>query len=476
MEMSPIKFGTDGWRGIIADDFTFDNVRLCAQGVANYHLEQGLKGKEILVGFDTRFASKDFAIAAAEVLAGNGFSVLMINRTAPTPVVSCNIVSNGAVGGIMITASHNPSQWNGFKYRTYYGGSPSTSVIESIETRISQINGMSDVRSLGYIEGLNTALIRLIDPDVSYLERVKELIDLQRLTQAEMRIVVDAMHGAGGGYFPRILGANNPNVSELRAEINPSFPGMHNPEPIEHNLGWLSSVVSNSDAVIGLALDGDADRLGVVQEDGKYITSLQVFALLAYYLLEVRGLRGPIIKSVSVGRMALRLAKQYGVPVHETGVGFKFIAPVMMEQDGLLGGEESGGYAFRGHLPERDGVVSGLFLLDLLASTRKNLSSLIRELYNKIGPHYYERLDLKFPEKKRQEIQTRVTSTNPQDLGGLTVRSIDTIDGVRFNLDEDAWVMVRFSGTEPLLRIYSEADDERQVHGLLKAARGITGI
>jgi phosphomannomutase len=476
MAVSPIKFGTDGWRGIIAQDFTFDNVRLCAQGVANYHLEQGLGGQAIVVGFDTRFASREFAVATAEVLAGNGFPVLLAEKTSPTPVMSFNIVSAGAAGGVMITASHNPKQWNGFKYRTYYGGSPSSSVIEGIESKIPLAQEMSVVRNASYADASNSGLIRLIDPDISYLKQVQDLIDLERLRQADMMVVIDGMHGAGGGYFPQILGVNNPNISELRSGINPSFPGMQNPEPVEHNLGWLSKVVRDSDATMGLALDGDADRLGVINEDGEYITSLQVFALLAYYFLEIRGLTGPIIKSVSVGRMALRIAKQYGVPVHETGVGFKYIAPMMMEKGGLLGGEESGGYAFRGHLPERDGVVSGLFLIDLLASTGKNLSSLIKELCVKIGPHYYERIDLAFPENQRQEIETRVASTTPHSLGGLLVHSIDTLDGVRFNLDEDAWVMVRFSGTEPLLRIYSEADNVRQVRGLLEAARGIAGI
>ena len=476
MGITPIKFGTDGWRGVIAQDFTFDNVQLCAQGVANYHLKNGLAGKKIVVGFDTRFASSEFAIAVAEVLAGNGFPVLLMDKNSPTPVLSSNIVANEAAGGVMITASHNPKQWNGFKYRTYYGGSPSASVIEGIESNIPTAQEMSFVRNLSYERASDSGLIKLIDPDIFYLDRVKSLIDLERLRRINKIVVVDAMHGAGGGYFSKILGVNNENISELRSEINPAFPGMRNPEPVEHNLRWLSKVVGDSEAMMGLALDGDADRLGVIKEDGKYITSLEVFALLIYYLLEVRGLRGPIIKSISVGRMAARLAKQYGVPVHETGVGFKYIAPVMMQEDGLVGGEESGGYAFRGHLPERDGVVSGLFLIDLLVSTGQTLSNLIEELYKKIGPHYYGRIDLTFPASRRDEIQLRVASTNPQRLGGLLVHSIDTMDGIRFNLDEDAWVMVRFSGTEPLLRIYSEADNERQVLGLLNAAREITGI
>ncbi len=444
--------------------------------MAAYHLAQGLQAEPITVGYDTRFASAEFAIATAEVLAGNGLRVVLASSPTPTPVCSFTVVDQGAAGGIIITASHNPPQWNGFKYRTRYGGSPPGDVIAAIEAEVAQVRGPEDLRRLPMEAARAKGLVTDVEPSGSYLERLASLIDLEALRGLGWGIVVDAMHGAGGGYLPRLLRGGATQVREMRGRPNPAFPGMHNPEPVAHNLRGLSRAVARGDARVGLALDGDADRLGAVDSSGRYLSTLQVFSLLAYYFLEVRGLRGPIVKSVTTSSMIWRLGETYQVPVHETGVGFKKIAPVMLDTDALLGGEESGGYAFRGHIPERDGILSGLFLLDFMARTGRGLAELLDDLYRLVGPHHYERLDVPFDASRREAVVERVSAARPERLAGLAVTSMDTLDGFRFHLEGGSWAIVRFSGTEPLLRIYAEAPSPEVVRALLAAARDIAGV
>ena len=475
MDTSQIAFGTDGWRGIIADDFTFDNVRACAQGVAAYQLEQG-GDAPMVVGYDTRFASQEFAVAAAEVLAGNGIRVLLCTGAAPTPVVSYTIVDREAQAGAIITASHNPAQWNGFKYRTHYGGSPPPEVIEAIEGHIARLRGPQDVLRLPLPEARSRGLVQDVEPRSRYLEHLSSVLEVARLRDAGLRVVVDAMHGAGAGYLEELLVGGKSRLRELRAERNPAFPGMHNPEPVAHNLEGLSQAVAEEGADVGLALDGDADRLGAVDEEGRFVTPLQVFALLVYYLLEVRGLRGLVVKSLTTTSMTWRLAERYGVPVRETPVGFKHIAPLLVEEEALIGGEESGGYAFRGHLPERDGVLSGLYLLDLMARTGKRLSELIQEVYRLVGPHHYSRLDIPFQGEERRGVEERMAQARPGELAGVPVVDRDTVDGLRFHLKGGGWVLVRMSGTEPLLRLYAEAESPQVVQALLAAARELVGV
>ena len=476
MDTSAIKFGTDGWRAIVAEDFTFDNVRACAQGVASYHLEQGLADQPVVVGYDTRFASEEFAAAVAEVLAGNGLPVALCSQAAPTPVVSWNIIQHRAAGGVMITASHNPALWNGVKYRTHYGGSASPELLQMVEDRVTRLRHPREVRRMPLAEAREKGLVREIDPADTYLEHLRRMVDLASLKDAGLSVVVDAMHGAGAGYLGSLLEGGRTRLTELRSERNPAFPGMHNPEPIARNLDLLSQTVVATGAHGGLALDGDADRLGVVDERGEYVSALHVYALLAYYLLEVRGQRGPIVKSVTVGSMPWRLGERYGVTVHETGVGFKHIAPLMVERDALLGGEESGGYAFRGHLPERDGILSGLLVLDLMARTGKRPSQLIEELHRIVGPHHYDRIDVPFDAARRAEVEARIAAAQPADVGGLPVTGRDALDGARFHLEGGAWALVRFSGTEPLLRLYAEAESPERVRSVLEATRALAGV
>ena len=476
MDISRIRFGTDGWRGIIADDYTFDNVRACAQGVASYHLAQGLGDEPVLVGYDTRFGSADFAVAVAEVLAGNGLPVLLTTGPVPTPVVSYTIVAQGAAGAVMITASHNPPEWNGFKYRTRYGGSPPSEVIAAIEESIAALRGPHDVRRTPIEGALRGGLVMYVDAAGPYLQRLTELVDLEGLRAAGGRVIVDAMHGAGAGYLRQLFRGSTTRVQEIRDAPNPAFPGMHNPEPVAHNLLPLSRAVVRRRARAGLGLDGDADRLGAVDAAGTYLTTLQVFALLTYYFLEVRGERGPIVKSVTTTSMTWRLGELYDVPVYETGVGFKNIAPIMVDQRALIGGEESGGYAFGGHIPERDGILSGLYLLDLMARTGKGLAELLADLYRKVGPHHFHRLDIAFEPDQHQAVLDRVAGAQPDRLGGLAVTEVDTLDGFRFHLEGGSWAIVRFSGTEPLLRIYAEAPSPERVQALLAAARELAGV
>ena len=476
MEPDKIHFGTDGWRAIIADDYTFDNVRACTQGVAAYHIAQGLHANPIIVGYDTRFGSADFADAVVEVLAGNGLKVLRCTAAAPTPVVGYNLVTRGAAGGIMITASHNPAQWNGFKYRTGSGGSAPPEVLLQVEEAIHQLTSIADVHRISLDDARSSGLVTDIDPAPSYLAHIATLVDLDALRSAGCQVVVDPMHGAGAGYFAGLLNGGITKVLEVRGTVTPSFLGMHNPEPLEHNLVPLRDAVLHTQALVGVAMDGDADRVGAIDATGEYLTSLQVYALLVYYFLEVRGLRGPIIKSLTLSNMIWLLGEKYDVPVHETGVGFKYIAPVMVETDALMGGEESGGYAFKGHIPERDGVLSALYLLDLVARTGKTLSQNMEEVYALVGPHHYGRLDVAFNGALRPHVAARLKEPYPTDIAGIPIVGVDTIDGIRYRMEGGQWSVIRFSGTEPLLRIYAEAPTPGQVQELLAATRSLAGV
>jgi phosphomannomutase len=476
MAENPIHFGTDGWRGVIAEDFTFANVRACARSVALYQRSQGLADRGLVVGYDTRFASEDFADAVAEVVAAAGIKVFLCDRPAPTPVVTYAILEKGAGGAVIITASHNPARWNGFKYRPEYAGSAPPEVTAALEGSLPSIlaAGEPDCLPLAAVEA--SGLVERFDPRPAYLAHVAEMVDLGRVRAAGQRVRVDSMYGAGAGYLAGLLSDGRIEVRELRGERNPAFPGLASPEPIARNLVELSKAVRDDVAHVGLATDGDADRLGVLDEEGRFLTQLQVFALLTYYLLEVRGLRGPIVKSVTTTRMVQRLGNLYGVPVYETPVGFKFLGPKMMEVDALIAGEESGGYAVRGHLPERDGILSALLFLDLMVRSGKRPSALVEELYAKVGPHYYDRLDIHLAADQRDEVWRRVGESRPQRLADLRVTGRDTVDGFRYDLEDGGWLLIRFSGTEPLMRIYTEVSEPDLVPRLLEAGRELAGV
>lgn len=464
-----IRFGTDGWRAIIAEDYTFENVRACAQGVASYLKKIGSASKGLVVGYDTRFSSEDFASAVASVIAANGIDVYLSDKSCPTPVVSYSIIDRNAAGGVVITASHNPANYNGFKYKPDYGGSASPEVVAELEAHISDAKHGQGV-------GVARGTIRKFDAVTPYLEHLGKLLDLDILRDAQLKIVVDSMYGAGSGFFSSILKGGNVELLEIHGERNPAFPGLEQPEPIGPNLQLLSEVINNEKADVGLATDGDADRLGLMDERGSFVTQLQTMALLALYLMEVRGERGALVKSVTTTSMIFRLGELYNVPVFETPVGFKHIGPVMMRENAILGGEESGGYGFKGHIPERDGIVSGLYILAMMSSMNMRPSELIDYLYGKVGPHHYDRIDLNFELEQRDAILDRIERSKPVAMGGSRVSSADKDDGYRFRLEDGSWVLIRFSGTEPLLRIYCETTSPERVQQMLEEARQLVGV
>jgi len=475
MTKTPIRFGTDGWRAIIAEDYTFENVRDCAQGVARYLRAAGLAGRGLVIGYDTRFGSENFAAASAEVIAGNGIKAYIFDSAAATPVACHAILDKKAGGAIVITASHNPGSYNGFKYKPEYGGSAPQEVVDALEAAIEAGRAEGEPKRLAFDAGVEQGLIERFDPRPAYDAHVASLVDLDRLRSTGVQVVFDAMHATGSGVLARLLAGGTTHVQELRAERNPAFPGMAAPEPIARNLSGLMAAVVNSDADIGLATDGDADRLGVVDEKGHFVDQHQTYALLCLYLLEYRGMRAPIVRSLTSTRMIDKLGQIYGVPVYETPVGFKYLGPKMIETGAMTAGEESGGYAFAQHLPERDGCFGGLLMLDLLARSGKTPSELVQELFSKVGQHVYDRIDVHLVPGQREAAVARVAAAKPDSIGGRRVLKQDSIDGYRFELD-GGWLLIRPSGTEPLLRIYTEMTDPAWVSPVLEAGRELAGV
>ena len=474
--MPRIRFGTDGWRAVMGEDFTFENVRVCAQGAADYVNSTGLAARGFVIGYDTRLASDKFAEAVAEVMAANGVPTFLCSRAAPTPVVSHSLVSMTAGAGAVITASHNPAAWNGFKFKPDYGGSASDEIVAELERHIARVEASGDVRRMDVREAERRGLLERFDPTTDYLNHVAQFVDLEATRNAGLDIVVDSMYGAGAGYFHTLLSGGSTRVTELHGEANPAFPGMNQPEPIAANLGALIDTVEDATADIGLATDGDADRLGVVDDDGDFVTTTETFSLLCMHLLEVLGQSGPLVKSITMSSMIDKLGEQHEVDVIETPVGFKHLGPQMMAVDALAAGEESGGYAFRGNIPERDGILSGLLLLDMVVKTGENPADLRSGLFEKVGPHVYDRWDVEFDPSMRDLVTGRVGAARPFDLAGRPVVAVDNRDGVKFLLEDGYWALVRFSGTEPLLRIYAEGPSQADVAAMLGEARAITGI
>ncbi len=468
-----IVFGTDGWRAGIAEEYTFDNVRRCTQGFASYMLNHGKAGQWIVVGHDKRFLSENFALAVAEVLVGNGLNVYLTDGATPTPVIAFSVVNRKAAGAINITASHNPPADNGFKVRNEFGGAISPEGLKEIESLIP--DSAADARRTPAAEAEAQGQLVRFDPAPAYIEHLNDLIDLQPIKDAGLNILVDAMWGNGAGWFTRLLQGGKTTVTEIHAERNPIFPEMKRPEPIPPNInvGLQKTVAQSADVL--LITDGDADRVGVGDEQGNFVNQLRVYALLAFYLLEVRKLRGPIVKTLSTTSMLEKLGKLYDIPVYETGVGFKYVAPKMLETDALIGGEESGGYAFRGNVPERDGILAGLFVLDMMVRLGKKPSELITLLFSKVSAHYYDRVDSTFS-GDRSAREQKILSANPATIGGLKVISLNTSDGYKFSLEDGGWLLIRFSGTEPIMRVYCETTHQENVQAILQDGLKIAGI
>lgn len=468
-----IRFGTDGWRGYIADSYTFENVRRCAQGFASYMTKHGKQGEWIVVGHDKRFLSEKFALAAAEVLNGNGLRVYITNGPTPTPIISFSVVNLKAAGAVNITASHNPPTDNGFKVRNETGGAIDPQGLKEIESLIPE--SIDDVKILNSEEGMREGVLQVFDPAPAYIEHLKDLIDLQPIRDAGLNVIVDCMWGNGAGWFSRLLSGGKTKVTEIHNTRNPVYPEMERPEPIPPNVdvGLQTTVDLGGDILI--VTDGDADRLGVGDENGVFMNQLQVYAMLALYLLEVRKERGAIVKTLSTTGMLEKIGKLYDVPVYQTGVGFKYVAPKMIETDAMIGGEESGGYAFRGNVPERDGILAGLYMLDMVVRLNRKPSQLLQYLFEKVGPHYYDRIDTQFSgdRKAREE---RIVNANPETIGGLKVTELNTTDGFKFSLEDGGWLLIRFSGTEPIVRVYTETTHQDCVQAILHDGLKIAGI
>ncbi len=477
MAETPIKFGTDGWRGIIAGDFTFENVRICAQAVVQYMKQSDISDMGLIIGYDTRFASEDFAAAAAEVVAGNGIKVYLSPNAIPTPVISYSVIAKKTGGAIVITASHNPPAWNGFKLKTANGAGAPGEVTSQIESQISSVVSSGKVNSLSLNEAVEKGLIEYLDLFPFYSEHVKKLIDLEELRRSKLKVVIDPMYGTSRGYLKSFLEGGNIDLTEIHSERNPLFPNMY-PEPIPPHLSELSQAVRELKADVGVATDGDADRMGIVDENGRYMPIVQVFALLALYLLEIRGEKGLMIKTVNATNMVSTLGELYGVNVRETPVGFKYIAEIMVEEKEkvLIGGEESGSFGYEKHMPERDGIFSILNFLDLMAKTGKTPTQLLDHLFSKTGPHYYNRIDIHYPASEHDNITARVKDNPANKINGIDVKTLDTMDGFKYNLDDGSWLLIRFSGTEPLLRIYAESSTPEKVEELLQAGRKLAGV
>jgi alpha-D-glucose phosphate-specific phosphoglucomutase len=468
-----ILFGTDGWRAVIAETYTFDNVRRCAQGYASYMVKQGYIGKWFVVGYDKRFQSENFALAAAEVLAGNGMKVYLTDGATPTPVIAFSVVNRKAMGAINITASHNPPSDNGFKVRDHNGGAIAPEGLKEIESLIP--DSIKDVKKMPAAEAEKNGLIVRFDPAPAYIEHLKDLIDLQPIRDAGLKIVFDAMWGNGAGWFTRLLSGGKTQVIEIHNTRNPIYPEMKRPEPIQPNIDVGLQTTLDQKADVLLITDGDADRVGLGDENGKFVNQLQVYALLALYLLEVRGERGAIVKTLSTTGMLEKLGRIYNVPVYETGVGFKYVAPKMMETDAMIGGEESGGFAFRGNVPERDGILAGLYILDMMVKLGKKPTELIELLFSKTGPHYYDRIDSAFSGDRKSREQT-IVANRPSSIAGLKVIDLITVDGFKFTLEDGGWMLIRFSGTEPILRVYCETTHQDKVANILQDGLKIAGL
>ncbi len=460
-----ISFGTDGWRAIIAHEYTFENVKACALAVALELEATNQTHRGIAVGYDTRFQSQAFAQTAAQTIANRGTPVQLSDRPLPTPALSLAVTNMNAAAGVMITASHNPPEYNGFKVKSEAGGSAPPDQVERIEShlesalfakrkgaRASEAMRAGDARGGRAEENIKTT-----DMVTPYLDQLSSLVDIDTIKSAGIKVAVDSMHGSGAGIIATLLQGGKTKVTEIRSEINPAFPGMKQPEPVDDNLHPLIDLISNQDFDVGLATDGDADRLGVVAENGTYLTTLEVFSMLFHHLKSRRNLPGGAACTITMSSMMDHLAEHHNTDLYRTPVGFKFVGPAMIDNACVLGGEESGGYAFAGHIPERDGPLSALYFLESIAKSGKTPTQLLKEIHQITGPHTFRRIDIQFTPDQRNRIANALNGNAPTTLGNLQVLNQDRRDGLRLDLQNNAWAVTRLSGTEPLLRIYAEA-------------------
>lgn len=465
--MSGIKFGTDGWRAVISDDFTFENVKKVAQAMADYLKNDTgpaskAKDRRIVIGYDTRFLSEKYAELAACVIAANGIKTVLSDRPTPTPSVSFTIKHRGMMGGVMITASHNPARYNGIKFKAYYGGSAGPDITKKFEEYLDQnkivFAGLAELRSKGMIE------VEDIIP--AHLSFVRSYVNLKILKNARLKILVDSMYGTGNGYMGDILKGGKCKVDYIHNEYNPSFGGI-NPEPIMPNLKELADRVKKGKYDIGIATDGDADRLGIALPNGKLLTGHKVMTLLLLHLLEDRKMTGGVVQTLCGTFLIDKICRRYGLKMYQTPVGFKYICDLMQKEDILVGGEETGGVAFKNSIPERDGVLSGLLVLEMMAMRKKKIMDILKSVDKEYGTYEYRRLDLKYPDDKKAKLLEHLKNDPPDKVLGKKVVETKTTDGYKFICEDESWLMLRLSGTEPILRVYAEASNEKKALAIL---------
>jgi len=470
---SVIKFGTDGWRAVIGRDYTYANVRKVIQAWCDLQMIIPKGAPVVMLGYDRRFSSDLFAQEAAGVLAANGIRVKMSKSFCPTPCISWMTKTHQALAGIVITASHNPFQWNGIKFKEGYGGSASPEYCQKIEEQILKNDAeKKDARFLDFAEARQKGLIDFFDPHEEYVNHLRKFVDLEKIRAAKLKIACDPLYGAGAGYFRSIL---EQSVLSIRSEANPSFGGV-NPEPIEKNLKALMDTVKEETCAIGLATDGDADRIGAVDELGNFIDSHKIYALILRHLVTQKQKSGDVITTVSTTQLIPRLAQKYHLKVCETPIGFKYICQKFLETQPLMGGEESGGIAVADHVYERDGILSGLLLLEILATHRKPFSKIIEELQNEVGPLQFVREDLEIPTSQILALKERLKQNPPQTLLGKKIVRQNLLDGFKYFLEDDSWLLIRPSGTEPLLRLYAEAPTLALAAKMIQEAKGLISL
>jgi len=466
--MTEIKFGTDGWRGVIADDYTFANVRRVANAIAAYVLKHEDASRGVMIGYDTRFGSPNFARVIADIIAGAGIPVKLANDYTPTPAVSLAVKQQGAAGGVMVTSSHNPWNWNGVKFKAKFGGSATPAIMKLVE---AELGANSTPKG-------TPVPVEEVDFKQAHIEAMCRFADLDLIAKAKFRFAIDSMYGSGRGVMARIFSDRGIDYVAIRQEVNPLFPGI-NPEPIEPHIAMLRETVTQQRCHAGLATDGDADRIGAIAEDGSFVDSHKCFAVLTRWLLERKKWPGDVVRAFNTTGMVDRIAAKHGRKLHECPIGFKYIADLMMDHEIVIGGEESGGIGYSRYLPERDGLLNSLLLANVMAEERKPLGQLVADLQREFGPHYFGRRDLHIPEDVKQSAIKRARAETTTKVGRYNVVKKEHMDGVKFFLDAPAngngatpWVLFRASGTEPLLRLYSEAASPELVTEILERATG----
>ena len=466
-----IRFGTDGWRAKIADEFTFDNVRKVAQAIADYANSRPQRGKRrFIVGYDRRFLSDQYARLVSEVFAANKIKVFLTDKPTPTPAITFAIKKRSLSGGVVITASHNPWWFNGIKFKT------DLAAPADLETtaRIERFIGRNKIKTLDYSQALKRGLIEPLDIGRDYIRFIRSYVDINKIMKARPKILVDYMHGAGAGYIERILEGACGDVEAIRDKPDALFGGV-NPEPIPKNLKASFDHIKMGRFDLGIALDGDADRIGAIRPDGRYIFSGKIISLILLHLLEDKHLNGPVAKTISGTTLIERICEKFGIKIFETPVGFKYISSLILKEEILIGGEESGGIGYGNYIPERDGILSALLLIEMMAERKKTISSIMDKMDKEYGRFCYDRLDMEYPQRKAKRLTGRLKENPPHRIAGKVVCGIKTYDGIKFIMEDSSWLLLRFSGTEPLIRIYAESHSDKDVKRLLEAGKRIIG-